>query len=177
MTRRIVLSTTRQRLPDGPPVVIAPRLAQGPAAGGGHTGTLALASPTQRAPQRPMRCFVVEDSPVIRQNLVATLEEMLPLQVVGMAEDEQGAVDWLRRTPTACDLMIIDIFLKAGTGLGVLQCARALNPGLPLVVLTNYATADMQRRCLALGANRVFDKSGQLEDLLAYCETLASPLH
>ncbi|HSI57278.1 MAG TPA: hypothetical protein VLA16_06965, partial [Ideonella sp.] len=44
----------------------------------------------------PLRCFIVEDSPVIRENLIATLEEMVALKVVGMAEDEEGAVRWLR---------------------------------------------------------------------------------
>ncbi len=41
------------------------------------------------------------------------------------------------------------------------------------MVLTNYATPDMRRRCAQLGADRVFDKSAELEELLAYCATLA----
>ena len=38
-----------------------------------------------------LKAFIVEDSPVIRENLVAALEEMAPIQVVGTAEDEVGA--------------------------------------------------------------------------------------
>lgn len=124
-------------------------------------------------PPGPLRCFVVEDNAVIRQNLVATLEEMLAVQIVGFAEDEASAIGWLRGTQDACDLMVIDIFLKSGTGLEVLRHARQLRPTAKLVVLTNYATADMRRRCLQLGADRVFDKSAELEELLAYCEALA----
>jgi DNA-binding NarL/FixJ family response regulator len=120
-----------------------------------------------------LNCFVVEDSPVIRQNLVAALQEMLPLQCVGFAEDEAGALAWLAAGGEA-DLMIIDIFLKAGSGLEVLRHARQARPEAALVVLTNYATADMRRRCLQLGADRVFDKSAELEELISYCETLAS---
>ncbi len=119
-----------------------------------------------------LRCFVVEDSPLIRQNLIATLEEMLDLRIVGYAEDERSAVAWLQ-AGEAVDLMIIDIFLKSGTGLEVLRQARAAQPRAQLVVLTNYATADMRRRCAQLGADRVFDKSAELEELLAYCEELA----
>lgn len=118
-----------------------------------------------------LRCFLVEDSAVIRQNLVATLEEMLALQVVGVAEDAAEAVAWLRAGGD-CQLMIIDIFLKAGTGLEVLSQARALRPEAHLVVLTNYATPDMRKRAQQLGADRVFDKSAELEELLAYCEGL-----
>ena len=120
-----------------------------------------------------MSCFIVEDSPIIRQNLIATLEEMLPLQVVATAEDADGALRWMRTQGAHCDLMIIDIFLKSGTGLEVLRHARALLPGAQLVVLTNYATPDMRRRCAELGAHRVFDKSAELEELLAFCADLA----
>jgi len=41
------------------------------------------------------------------------------------------------------------------------------------VVLTNYATPDMRNICRDLGADRVFDKSSELESLIAYCGTLA----
>ena len=129
------------------------------------------------APPPPLRCFLVEDSAVIRQNLIATLEELLAVQIVGTAEDERGAVEWLQaHTAETCDLMIIDIFLRRGTGLEVLRQARALHPASRLVVLTNFATADMRKRCAQLGADRVFDKSAELEELLAYCEGLGRPL-
>lgn len=121
----------------------------------------------------PLSCFIVEDSPVIRQNLIATLEEMLPVRVVGTAEDEQTALRWMQTPGAQCDLMVIDIFLKSGTGLEVLRRAGDLCPGARRVVLTNYATPDMRRRCAQLGADRVFDKSAELEELLAYCAALA----
>lgn len=122
-----------------------------------------------------LRCFLVEDSSVIRYNLIATLEEMLPMRVVGFAEDEYAAERWMASSGTECDLLIIDIFLKAGTGLQVLQQAGVLCPAARRVVLTNYATPAMRRRCLQLGAHRVFDKSSELDELLHYCAGLAPP--
>lgn len=127
----------------------------------------AVAPPSSPARQ-PLLCFLVEDSLVIRQNLIATLEEMLGASVVGVAEDEATAVRWMQDSPQTCDLMIIDIFLRAGSGLGVLTAAARLRPAMRRVVLTNYATDDMRRRCLELGAERVFDKSAELEELLAF---------
>ena len=130
---------------------------------------------TSRAGQpAALRCFLVEDSPVIRQNLISTLEEMLPIEVVASAEDEQEAIQWLRRDGARCDLLIIDIFLKSGTGLEVLRRARGLCPDAKLVVLSNYATADMRQRCLELGADRIFDKSAEVDELLQYGEKLAN---
>ena len=121
----------------------------------------------------PIRAFLVEDSPVIRENLAAALEELAPVEIVGMAEDERSAVAGLTSIAWDCDLVIVDIFLKGGSGLGVLRAAAALaRPAMTLIVLSNYATADMRRRCEALGATRVFDKSTEIDALINYCETL-----
>jgi hypothetical protein len=57
------------------------------------------------------------------------------------------------------------MFLKAGTGL-------TLGVSSKRVVLTNYATKDMRAACNALGADRVFDKSSEIEELLEYCDHL-----
>ncbi len=120
-----------------------------------------------------LSCFLVEASPLIQQNLVATLEEMLPLQVVGIGADERSAVAWLSDGTQRCHLMIIDVFLRHGSGLEVLRVARQRRPDSRLVVLTNDATPVVRRRAQQLGADRVFDKSSELDDLLAYCGALA----
>ena len=118
-----------------------------------------------------LTAFIVEDSPVIRENLVAALEEMAPIQVVGTAEDEASALRWLGQN--VCDLAIVDIFLKSGSGLGVLKTASLSDRPIKLVVLSNYATPDMRRKCLELGADRVFDKSNEIDALILYCCRLA----
>jgi DNA-binding NarL/FixJ family response regulator len=121
-----------------------------------------------------LKAFIVEDSAVIRENLIAALEELAPIQVVGTAVDEPGAVNWLANSGVECDLVIIDIFLKSGSGLGVLRAANGLRRPLRLVVLSNYATPDMRRKCLELGASRVFDKSNEIDSLILYCARLAA---
>ena len=121
----------------------------------------------------PLKAFVVEDSPVIREDLVAALEELAPVEVVGTAEDESTAVRWLSRVDTACDLVIVDIFLRSGSGLGVLRAARGLHKPMKLVVLSNYATPDMRIKCIELGADRVFDKSNDIDSLILYCTRLS----
>ena len=120
-----------------------------------------------------LNAFIVEDSPVIRENLIAALEELAPVKVVGTAEDESTAVSWLSADSPGCDLVIIDIFLKRGSGLGVLRAATEMHKPMSLVVLSNYATPDMRRKCLELGASRVFDKSNEIDALIMYCARLA----
>jgi DNA-binding NarL/FixJ family response regulator len=121
----------------------------------------------------PLRAFIVEDNHVIAENLVAALEELTPMEVVGSAVDEASAVAWLVAHSQDCDIVIVDIFLKAGSGLGVLAAAHRYSTRPVLVVLTNYATPDVRRRCRELGATRVYDKSKEIEDLLEFCASLA----
>ncbi len=125
-------------------------------------------------PYALLNTYIVEDSPVIRENLIATLEELADVRVVGTAEDEAGAVHWLSEPGHAVDLVIVDIFLKRGSGLGVLQAAKDKAPTYRLVVLSNYATPDMRVRCLALGADQVFDKSTEIDALIQYCGRLGA---
>ena len=119
-----------------------------------------------------LETYIVEDSPVIRDNLVATLEEPGPVRVVGVADDEATAVSWLTQPGNRADLVIVDIFLKAGSGLGVLRAAQQLHGRGKFVVFSNYATPDMRRKCLELGADQVFDKSGEIDGLIDYCSGL-----
>ena len=121
-----------------------------------------------------LKTYIVEDSQVIRENLIATLEELVPVEVVGTAEDEFTAVQWLKQPGNQYDLVIVDIFLKGGSGLGVLRAAAGLPQQYKLVVLSNYATQDMRRKCLELGADKVFDKSNEIDALILYCGRLAS---
>ena len=75
--------------------------------------------------KRSLRTYIVEDNPTIRENLVATLEELGGIAPVGFAEtEEQGSV-WLTSHGAQWDLAIVDLFLKQGSGLGVLQACAA----------------------------------------------------
>jgi two-component system, OmpR family, response regulator len=122
----------------------------------------------------PLKVFIVEDNPVIRQNLVGALEEMAPVKVVGHAEGAASAKAVLSAQPPTCDLAIVDLFLRDGTGLDLLLALREQRSPLARVVLTNYATAEVRSKCLALGADRVFDKSTDIDALVDYCTELCS---
>lgn len=121
-----------------------------------------------------LKAYIVEDSPVILDSLIAMLEEMVPVKVIGSADNEATAVAWLTEPSHQYDLVIIDIFLKRGSGLGVLKALTDQKEQGRLVVLSNYATPDMRRTCLQLGADRVFDKSNEIDALVQYCDRFAT---
>lgn len=120
-----------------------------------------------------LRTYIVEDNATIRENLIGTLEELASIQALGWAETESEAKGWLAQHQSQWDLAIVDLFLRQGSGLGVLEACRGRTRGQRLVVLSNYATADMRKRCMQLGADAVFDKSNEIDALVDYCMLLA----
>lgn len=125
-----------------------------------------------RPPMPTFKALIVEDNPVILDKLVTTLEELTEVKVVATVDNEADAVRELTQRGQEFDLVIIDVFLAAGSGLGVLKTAQSLPLTARCVVLTNYATEDIRRRCASLGSDRVFDKSKELDNFLEYCESL-----
>ena len=123
-----------------------------------------------------LRTYVVEDNPTIRENLVATLEELGGVSSVGYADTEQHGSQWLTQHSRDWDLAIVDLFLKQGSGLGILQACRQRLHDQKVVVLTNYATPDIRSRCKELGVDAVFDKSNEIEALIDYCLELGNRL-
>ncbi|WP_027014781.1 response regulator [Comamonas composti] len=122
-----------------------------------------------------LRTYLVEDNPMIRENLIATLEELAGVESVGIAESESVGSSWLQKNPEAWDLAIVDLFLRQGSGLGVLASCRERLPHQKIIVLSNYVTPDVRSRCSQLGVDAVFDKSNEIDALMDYCINLEPP--
>jgi len=123
-----------------------------------------------------LKTYIVEDNPAIRDALIATLEELAKVENVGVADTEDEGKAWLINNPTAWDMAIVDLFLKQGSGLGVLAACKERTSKQKLVVLSNYATADIRRRCALIGVDAVFDKSSEINELVNYCTTLCDAI-
>ncbi len=115
------------------------------------------------------KAYIVEDNTLIRDNLVETLTELAGVQTIGYSTTEADACYWLKHHPADWDLLVVDLFLGQGTGLGVLRQCMQRSAVQKVVVLSNYATDEMRSRCLACGADAIFDKSTELDLFLDYC--------
>lgn len=116
-----------------------------------------------------LRIYLVEDNAIIRENLAAALAELADTAMCGSADGEKVAVSWLKTNPDAWDLAIVDVFLKEGNGIGVVAAGKTRGPDQRLVVLTNYASSGVREQCLKLGADAVFDKSHDIDNLVDFC--------
>jgi DNA-binding NarL/FixJ family response regulator len=116
-----------------------------------------------------LQAFVVEDNPTIRENLIGTLEELTCVKVAGTSATEDEALAWLHQNPLAWDLLIVDLFLKQGSGIHLAQCMNERRPNQKVVVFSNYINANIRKRCAQLGVDAVFDKSTEIDSLVDYC--------
>ncbi|MGJ7497762.1 response regulator [Variovorax sp. RT4R15] len=119
--------------------------------------------------QQKLITYLAEDNAVILENLIETLQEIAEVRVVAHSKTQAETDHWLAAHDGSWHLAIVDLQLESGTGLGVLAGCRNRQPYQKIVVLTNYATREVRLRAAELGADRVFDKSTELDELLAYC--------
>ena len=117
----------------------------------------------------PVKYFLVEDNVIIRENLADTLHEMVGAEIVGIADAQTEAIEWLCDSSHEWDVAVVDIFLKRGNGVQVVSALQQFKQLKRVIVLSNYASSEIRNECLRLGADAVFDKSTELDDLIEYC--------
>jgi two-component system OmpR family response regulator len=122
-----------------------------------------------------LHALLVEDNRVIRENLIPTLEALSQARIEGVAETEAEAIGWLESNE-GWDVAVIDLFLREGSGLNVIAWCSGRKANQRVVIFSNFATNEVRRRALLLGADAVFDKSTEVDGLLDFLESLALQL-
>ncbi len=84
-----------------------------------------------------------------------------------------SARQWLLAHEGGWDLAIVDLRLEDGSGLGVLKACQSRGSMQKVVVLTGHVEEGLLQRCRDLGADRIFDKSMEIESLVDYCKVHA----
>ena len=112
--------------------------------------------------------FVIEDNAEIQENLVGALEELTCVKVVGGTATEEGALQWVA-AGNHWDMLIVDLFLKGGSGMRLVQHVQRSRPEQKIIVFSNYVNASVRKRCAQLGVDAVFDKSTEIDALVDYC--------
>lgn len=126
--------------------------------------TLHRAAARVNEPVLPLRVFLVEDSAILRDRLVEMFATWKNVEMVGHAETQAAAEAALETG--GWDVLILDLQLLHGTGLGVLASLRShRKPGTTVIVLTNYAIPSYRARSLELGADYFFDKASDFEKI------------
>ena len=100
--------------------------------------------------------------------LADLLDSVGGFELVGVADSETSATDWLYRHQGGWDLAILDLLLGEGSGFTLLsRCNKA--PGGAVLVFSDFVTPVVRKRCLHLGADGVISKA-QFGELRAYLQ-------
>jgi DNA-binding NarL/FixJ family response regulator len=122
------------------------------------------------APGKPLRVLLVEDSPLLRGRLENMISQHAAFKVTGLAAAEAEAVEKLDTIPY--DVIVVDVELRPGSGIGVIRQARARNKDVKdgshvwIVVLTNYDLPTVRERCMQAGADHFLDKMREIDQLI-----------
>ena len=115
-----------------------------------------------------VRVFLVEDQRPMQDLLRDLLDSLGGFELVGLADNETDATDWLQRHRGGWDLAIVDLLLAEGSGFTLLmRCNK--EPGGAVVVFSDFVSPAVRQRCIRLGADGVISKA-QFAELRAYLQ-------
>jgi two-component system, OmpR family, response regulator len=105
-----------------------------------------------------IRVFVVDDLRDMRALLIDVFESAGRFRVVGTAASEGEARLWLEENPAHWDVAVVDLVLTGGSGFGVVSRAKETHADGCVVVLSSFVSDTVEKHCLRLGADVVFNK-------------------
>jgi two-component system response regulator DevR len=115
------------------------------------------------APGTPLRVFIVEDSPIVRDRLEKMLESISGAGNAGHADTADEAIDAILESHP--DAVVLDIGLARGSGFDVLRAVHEKAPQIDFYVLSNYSDAPYRRLAARLGASGFFDKTNEIDSM------------
>lgn len=110
------------------------------------------------------RIFLVDDHPLIRRALRRLIHSQVSLEVCGEAEDASLAAQFIGDLKP--DLVIMDMVLKKGHGIDLLQTVRAVNHRVRVLMFTSTSEISFVERALGLGANGYLLKTEDEKEIL-----------
>src|SRR5262245_16055749 len=112
----------------------------------------------------PIRIMIAEDQRIVREGLIALLEDEQDMTIVGEAADGQAAVDMFARLQP--DVVLMDLQMPVVDGPEATRRIRELAPDARILVLTTYATDEFIFKALRAGAQGYLLKDASVDELL-----------
>jgi DNA-binding NarL/FixJ family response regulator len=114
--------------------------------------------------QEKARIIIVEDHPIVRRGLKQLIEMEADLTVCAEAEDAVTALQRVKELKP--NLVIIDISLKAGSGLELIKDVNALFPNMPVLVVSMHDESFYAERVIRAGALGYIMKSEAYQNIM-----------
>ncbi len=121
-------------------------------------------TPTASKAKKTIRLLIVDDHPVVRKGIAASLASHPHIQIVGEAADGVQALRMAHELVP--DIMLTDIDLPEKNGLVVTETIRKEIPSIRVLILSMHTNTDYVLRIVQSGASGYILKGGSTEDLL-----------
>ncbi len=127
-------------------------------------------------PPAKYRILIVDDHPIFTMGMAELINQEAALTVCGSADDIATARRAIAQlTP---DLIILDISLKTGNGMDLIEEMAQRYPALPILVLSMHDETIWAERCIRAGAKGYLMKQEAPESVvLAIEKILAGQIH
>jgi two-component system nitrate/nitrite response regulator NarL len=112
----------------------------------------------------PIRVFLVDDHPALREGVRAYLDAQAGISVVGEAAGDAEALRKLKKTPA--DVVVLDISLKGLDGGELARRLRSAAPGVRLVAFSIHSSQEYVVRMARCGVQGYVMKDAPTSKLL-----------
>jgi DNA-binding NarL/FixJ family response regulator len=112
----------------------------------------------------PIRILIAEDQRIVREGLIALLEDESEVMIVGEASGGAEAVELFARLQP--DVVLMDLQMPGVDGPEATRRIREQSPDARILVLTTYATDEFIFKALRAGASGYLLKDASADELL-----------
>lgn len=125
-------------------------------------------SPILSGLTRKKRLMIVDDSDFIRERLVDLFDDIENFEPVFQAKNSEQAYSVFNSSSP--DIVILDIHIPGDNGIKILERLKILRPLVIIIMLTNYPYEQYRKKCMELGADYFFAKSGDMKKIYSICD-------
>ncbi len=118
-----------------------------------------------------IRVLIAEDQRIVREGIIALLEDEVDMQIVAEATNGLEAVAFY--TQLLPDIVLMDLQMPEMDGPTAITHIRAIHPQAHILVLTTYATDEFIFKALRAGAQGYLLKDSSADELIAAIRAVA----
>jgi two-component system NarL family response regulator len=112
-----------------------------------------------------IRVVLADDHPVVRDGLVAMVNQQADMEVVGEAGDGEEAIALYEQHRP--DVMVLDLRMPKRDGVAVVQRVLEINPKACILIMTTYDGDEDIFQCLSQGAKGYLLKDAPRQEILS----------
>jgi len=124
-----------------------------------------------KSAMKPIRVLIADDHPMFRKGLLALLQSVTDLEVVGQATTGQEAIDLAEQLQP--DVILMDLQMPGGSGIAATRAITMAAPAVRILVVTLFEDDDSVFMALRAGARGYILKDADEDELVRALRAVA----